>query len=163
MEKQKLLKLTKQDLKFVDKVVETGKLTKSAQEAYHIDNPRYATQKALRQVAKDSIIEAIEVKRKTLKEALIEEGITEKYLAQKVNVLLTAVDKEGNTDYTAVDKGLKHATNIYGIEDINDKPKPKDNVYNFFFEPTFQQNIRNYDENFKNQFLNNNVEEDKTV
>jgi hypothetical protein len=161
MEKQKLPKLTKQDLIFVDKVVETGKLTKSAQEAYKLDNPRYATQKAQRLIAKDSIIEAINVKRQTLKEALIEEGINEKYLAQKVNVLLKAVDKEGNTDYTAVDKGLKHATNIYGIEDINDRPK--DNVYNFFFEPTFQQNIRNYDENFKNQFLNNNVEEDKTV
>lgn len=76
-------KLSNQDEKFVEKVVETGKLTKSAQESYGIKNARYATQKALRLIAKDSIIEAIEVKRETLKSALIKEGITPINIAKK--------------------------------------------------------------------------------
>lgn len=161
MEKQKLPKLTKKQRGFVKDYVLDENGTKAVMNNYNVKDESVAASIATENLRKPYITEAINVKRQTLKEALIEEGINEKYLAQKVNVLLKAVDKEGNTDYTAVDKGLKHATNIYGIEDINDKPK--DNVYNFFFEPTFQQNIRNYDENFKNQFLNNNVEEDKTV
>ncbi len=159
--KAKLPKLSKQDIVFVKKLVETGKLTKSAQEAYKLDNARYATQKALKQVAKDSITEAIEVKRKTLKEALVEKGITEDKIADKINVLLDAEDVEsGKKDYTAIDKGLKHAKEIYGVEDSD---KPKENVYNFFFEPKFQQNIKNYDQNLKEQILNKNVQETETM
>lgn len=155
---KKLQPLTKQDKDFVDKVVDTGKLTKSAQEAYKLDNARYATQKAQRLIAKDSIINAINVKRETLKSALELKGITPEKIADKINVLLDAEDLEtGKKDYTAIDKGLKHAKEIYGVEDSE---KPKDNVYNFFFEPTFQQNIKNYDENFKNQILKQDVQED---
>ncbi len=107
-----------------------------------------------------------------LRKALEEEGINSKKIAEKINVLLEAskpIFKNNNStgeieqvgeeiDYTAVDKGLKHATAIYGI---TDPEKPKEaNVYNFFFEPTFQKNIKNYDENFKNQILN--AQETKT-
>lgn len=157
-QQKKLPKLSKQDKDFVDLVVETGKLTKSAQEAYDLDNPRYATQKAQRQIAKDSIINAIEVKRETLKSALELKGITPEKIADKINVLLDAEDLEtGKKDYTAIDKGLKHAKEIYGVEDSD---KPKDNVYNFFFEPKFQQNIKNYDQNLKEQILNKDAEQD---
>lgn len=166
--KAKLPKLTKQDIAFVEKVATTGKLSKSAQEAYGIENQRYAGVKAQRLITKDNIIEAIEIKRKSLKEALIEKGITEDKIADKINVLLDAKkavyekNDEGvfenvgdEIDYTAVDKGLKHAKEIYGVEDSD---KPKENVYNFFFEPKFQQNIKNYDQNLKEQILNKDDE-----
>jgi hypothetical protein len=168
--KAKLPKLTKQDIAFVEKVVETGKLTKSAQEAYNLDNQRYAGVKAQRLIAKDNIIQAIEVKRKSLKQALIDKGITEDKIAEKIEVLLEAQTEHktesGETiikkDYNAIDKGLKHATNIYGVEDLNDKPK--ENVYNFFFEPTFQKSIKNYDQNIKNLIINRqNVQETQNI
>jgi Terminase small subunit len=163
MEQKKLPKLTKKQRGFVNDYVLTENGTQSVLKHYDIvsDKPeKVASVIATENLAKPSIINAIEVKRETLKSALEKEGITPIYVAQKVKVLLTAVDEKGNDDYTAIDKGLKHATNIYGVEDLD---KPKENVYNFFFEPKFQQNIRSYDENFKNQLLNKDVEEDKTV
>lgn len=156
---KKLQKLSKKQKDFVDLYVHTGNGQESALKAYEIeskDAANVARAIASENLTKPNIIEAIEVKRETLKSALEKEGITPTYIAQKVNTLLTAVDDKGNSDYTAIDKGLKHATNIYGVEDLD---KPKENIYNFFFEPKFQQNIRNYDENFKNQLLNNDVEE----
>lgn len=166
---KKLQPLTKQDKDFVEKVVITGKLTKSAQEAYKLNNQRYAGVKAQRMITKDNIINAIEVKRETLKSALELKGITPEKIADKINVLLDAKkpvyekNDEGvfenvgdEIDFTAVDKGLKHAKEIYGVEDSD---KPKENVYNFFFEPKFQQNIKNYDQNLKEQILNKDVEE----
>jgi len=149
---KKLQPLTKQDKDFVEKVVITGKLTQSAQEAYKLDNQRYAGVKAQRMIAKDNIINAIEVKRETLKSALELKGITPEKIADKINVLLDAtVGENEKPDVNAIDKGLKHAKEIYGVEDSE---KPKENIYNFFFEPKFQQNIRSYDENLKNLILN---------
>ncbi len=156
---KKLQKLSKKQKDFVDLYAHTGNGQESALKAYEIESKdagNVARAIASENLTKPNIIEAIKVKRETLKSALEKEGITPIYIAQKINVLLTAVDKEGNTDYTAIDKGLKHATNIHGVEDLD---KPKENVYNFFFEPKFQQNIRNYDENFKNQLLNKDVGE----
>lgn len=53
-------KLTKQDKKFVEKVVETGNLTKAVQEAYDIEDPKYASVKGQRLIAKDRIKNAIQ-------------------------------------------------------------------------------------------------------
>ncbi len=108
------------------------------------------------------MIQAIEIQRETLRSALEKKGITPEKIANKINVLLEAtVGENEKPDINAIDKGLKHATNIYGVEEL-DKPKEA-NVYNFFFEPKFQQNIKNYDENFKNQILKQNVPEDKEI
>lgn len=151
---KKLRKLTKKQKDFVEVYAVTGNGQESALKAYEIesgDPENVARSIASENLTKPNVIEAIEVKRETLKSALEKEGITPIYVAKKINVLLTAVDEKGNNDYTAIDKGLKHTTNIYGIEDLE---KPKDNVYNFFFEPKFQQNIKNYDQNFKNQIIN---------
>lgn len=157
MTKEKLQKLSKQDDVFVTKVVETGKLTKSAQEAYKIENARYATQKAQRLIAKDSIINAIEVKRETLKTALEKQGITPVYIAEKVNVLLNAVDEKGNEDYTAIDKGLKHATNIYGIEDPFEKGKVN-NTYNFLFTKEVKDEVNQIESIIKSKLTQRNVQ-----
>lgn len=148
---KKLQNLTKKQRGFVKDYIETENGTQAVLNNYDAKDETVASSIATENLRKPYIIEAIEVKRKSLKQALIDKGINEDYLAEKVNVLLTAVDEKGKTDYTAVDKGLKHATNIYGVEDTE---KPKENVYNFFFEPKFQQNIRSYDENLKNLILN---------
>jgi len=149
--KAKLPKLTKKRRKFVEHYVIDENGQEAAKKSFNVTNDNSARAVASELLTFPNVIEAIEVKRKSLKEALIDEGINEKYIAEKVNVLLKAVDEKGMTDYTAVDKGLKHATNIYGVEDVE---KPKENIYNFFFEPKFQQNIRSYDENLKNLILN---------
>ena len=155
-QQKKLQALTKQDKDFVEKVVITGKLTKSAQEAYKLDNQRYAGVKAQRMITKDNIINAIEVKRETLKSALELKGITPEKIAYKIKVpLYTTTGENEKRDLNAIDKGLKHAKEIYGVEDSD---KPKENVYNFFFDPKFQQNIKNYDQHLKEQILNKDVE-----
>lgn len=153
---RKTKSLTKQDKAFVEKVVETGNLTRSVQDSYNIDNARYAAVKGQRLITKDNIIEAIEVKRKSLKEALLQRGINEDYLAEKVDVLLTAVDKEGNTDYAAVDKGLKHATNIYGIIEPEGK---SGNTYNFILNPEVQSEVKKIEAILKAKLIQNHVSE----
>ncbi len=150
--KARLPKLTKQDDVFVERVIETGNLTKSVQEGYGIEDPRYAAVKGQRLIRKDNIIEAIEVKRKSLRQALIDKGITEDYLAEKVQTLLTGVDKEGNSDYTAIDKGLKHATSIYGVEDPDSKPKGQ-NTYNFIFNKETQADIKEIENKIKARLI----------
>lgn len=153
---KKLQKLTKKQRGFVADYVIEENGTQAAMKNYKVKDNIVAKSIASENLTKPYIIEAIEVKRKSLKQALIDKGINEDYIADKVNVLLTATDDTGKEDYTAIDKGLKHVTNIYGVEDTE---RPKDNVYNFFFEPKFQQNIKSYDQNFKNQILNQHVEE----
>lgn len=66
-------KLTKQDRKFVEKVIETGNLTQSVQEAYDIEDSKYASVKGQRLIAKDSILNAIE-------EALPDDLLARKHL-----------------------------------------------------------------------------------
>lgn len=148
-------KLSKQDLIFVDKVVETGKLTQSVINAYGIEDPKYASVKAQRLIAKDSIMNAIEVKRESLKTALENEGITPSYIAEKVNVLLKAKDDRGQTDFTAVDKGLKHALSIHGVEDA-EKPKSQ-SIYNFIFNTEAQAKIKEMEEQIKAKLKNPDV------
>lgn len=156
---KKLPKLKPKEKEFVKTFVyknnENG--TETVKEVFGIENDGYARLKAHRLITKDNVSQAIDVERETLKSALEKEGITPTYIAKKVNILLTAVDEKGNDDYTAIDKGLKHATTIYGVESPD---KPKENVYNFFFEPKFQQNIRSYDENLKNLILNKDATKD---
>ena len=54
-----------------------------------------------------------------------------------------------------------HGQAVARTEQTNEK---KENVYNFFFEPQFQQNIKNYDENIKSLIRNKlNVQETETT
>lgn len=86
-----------------------------------------------------------------LKEALLSQGIDANKIAEKIKVLMNAVDREGLQDYSAIDKGIKHATAIYGI----DTEKPQSNTtYNFILNPSFQQQIKPLEEALKQQFRN---------
>jgi hypothetical protein len=98
-------KLTKQDIKFVENVVETGNLTKSAQVAYKIEDPNYAGKKGSLKVREGKIQNAIQ----TLADRIPDELLGEKHLA-----LLNKIDKEGNIDVQAVSKGLEMGYKIKG-------------------------------------------------
>jgi hypothetical protein len=86
-----------------------------------------------------------------LKDALIKQGIDPHKIARKIDVLLEALDKEGNPDYTAIDKGLKHATGIYGV---TEEPKETGSTYNFFFNPEIQEKIKVYEAQIKEVLSN---------
>jgi len=83
-----------------------------------------------------------------LKKALLTQGINPQKIAKKIDVLLEAVDSSGADDYTAIDKGLKHATAIFGI--IPDAPPTQTkNTYNFIFSPDVQQKIKTMEAEIK--------------
>lgn len=93
-----------------------------------------------------------------LREALIAQGINPQKIAEKIEVLLDAKNGEKD-DYTAIDKGLKHATAIFGITE--DKPQEGSrNTYNFIFAPQTQEKIRQMDNEIKNLLIQN-VQENK--
>ncbi len=151
MVEKKPRKLTKKQRGFVNDYVLTENGTQSALKNYNLNNAKTASVVAVENLGKPSIIEAIEVKRLSLKDALINEGVDEKRIAEKVNVLLNATE-ETKPDYTAIDKGLKHATAIYGVVQDSDT-KPQTN-YNFFFNADVQGQVRKIEDNIKNILKN---------
>ena len=93
-----------------------------------------------------------------LREALVAQGINPQKIASKIDELLEASDKDGNSDFTAIDKGLKHATAIYGI---TEQPKPPQNsTYNFIFSTETQAEIKEIEDKIKAK-LTQNVPKDK--
>lgn len=135
-------KLTRKQRVFVDEYVKTGNGTEAAKKAYDVDpnaKSNVAAAIASEILTYPNVVEGVEVAQQSLKKALIEGGITPKVIATKVKVLLDAQDRLGGTDYTAVDKGLKHATNIFGVEDVS-QPKSV-NMYNFFFNKELRQKV----------------------
>lgn len=129
--------------------------TETVKEVFGIENDNYARLKAHRLITKDNISQAIEVEKETLKSALEKKGITPEKIADKINVLLDAEDIEtGKKDYTAIDKGLKHAKEIYGVESGEDKPKTQ-TTYNFIFNAETQREIKDIEEKIKARLINN--------
>ena len=169
--KLKKVKLTKKQKGFVNDFVIDENGTKAALNNYDIkgkDPINIANQIAIENLQKPTIVEAIETKRMSLREALVEQGITEKRIAEKIDVLLNAEKKTFRnnvstgeieeigceTDYAAVDKGLKHATAIYGI--TPEGPTNQLNVtYNFLFSADTQNRIKAINEEIKAKLINN--------
>lgn len=155
-------KLTKQDLKFVEKVVEDGNVTKAAQEAYKVDYG-YANVKGHRMIQKDLIKEAIDTKVQNIRKALIDQGVDDTKIAEKVSTLLEAnkvvrtyikgdlVTETEEEDHNAIDKGLKHALNVFGIEEK--QPPKSGNTYNFFFNPELRQKVTDVENDIKKALL----------
>lgn len=78
--------------------------------------------------------------------ALENQGINPERIASKIDVLLNAKKGEED-DYTAIDKGLKHATSIYGI--VDDTKKQTNNTYNFIFSKQVQEKVHVINEDIK--------------
>jgi len=145
----KVKKLTKKQRGFVNDYVLNENGTEAALKNYDVKNEHTAAVIASENLTKPEIVEAIETTKKTLKSAL-EKVVTPEKVAEKINVLLEAKNGE-NPDYNAVDKGLKHATNIYGIEDGGEKPKG--NTYNFIFSKEVQGKVREIEDQIKAKLL----------
>lgn len=95
-----------------------------------------------------------------LREALVEQGINPTKIAEKINVLLDATTGENEKpDVNAIDKGLKHATAIYGI--VDDKPKNTGgNTYNFIFSDETKAEVKKIEDVIKAKLIQQNVKED---
>lgn len=165
---KKLSKLKPKERLFVETYFKTDfNGTESVKRVYGDYSEGFSRVKAHRLLTKSNVAQAVETKRQTLKEALEEQGINPKKLAEKIDNLLeaeTPIYKNNNAtktvelvgyapDYTAIDKGLKHATNIYGIEDLDTKPK-SNTTYNFIFNEQTQAEIRQIEDKIKQRLIN---------
>lgn len=151
---KKLPKLTKKQRGFVKDYVDTGNGTQAALKNYNIEgkNPeRIASVIAVENLAKPSVAIAVEIAQETLKSALQKQGVTPEKIAKKVNQLLDS--KDGNI----IDKGLKHAKDIYGVEDLDNKPKTN-NTYNFIFNAETQARVKEFEAKIKQRLINPDVQ-----
>lgn len=130
-------------------MAKTDDPTTSALIAYDVNGTDSARAVASRLLQNAPVVAAIAEKRKTLKQALIEKGIDEDKIAEKVGVLLDATDEDGNVDYAAVDKGLKHATVIHGVADPEWQQTGSRNTYNFIFSGEVRGKVREIEGHIK--------------
>lgn len=163
-------KLTKKQKLFVAEYAISENGADAAKKAYDIKGSNVnaiAASIAKENLTKPPIQDAVAEVQESLKEALITEGVTPKRIAEKVNVLLNAKEKVfrnnvstgeieevgERTDFNAVDKGLKHATAIYGI--APDGPRTPSNVtYNFLFSKETQESIAVINKKIKERLIN---------
>lgn len=153
MDAVKPRRLTKKQRGFVKDYVMTGNGTESALANYEIgrvhgtQSPEVvAASIATENLKKPQIAEAVEKGQQTLKSALEKQGVTPEKIAKKIDQLLD--DEDG----TNIDKGLKHATAIYGVEDAQ-KPVGN-NSYTFIFNSETQQEIKKMEAVIKAKLLN---------
>lgn len=155
-------KLKPTELKFAKTYATNGNKGKAAvKEVYPQLTDRSAAVRSSDLLRKPEIIEVIQEEEKSLKEALLDAGITPNKIANKVNVLLDAEKKiyrnnmktgkieEVGTEphHEAIDKGLKHATAIFGVADP--AMKPSGNTYNFFINPELRKKVDVVEEEIK--------------
>lgn len=119
--------LTKQDIKFVEKVIETGNLTQSAQEAYEIENYDYARLKGHRQITKDNIKNAIQTLADRIPDdklhSVLMEGLNAGKTIYKNNNATKQVEEVGvEADYAVRHKYLDTALKLKGAYE-NDETK----------------------------------------
>lgn len=164
LQKQKLPKLTKKQRGFVRDYVATGNGQEAALKNYDIvgkDKEGIARSLASENLTKPNVAIAVEIGQMSLKQALIDKGVTPAKIAERVEVLLHASDRAGFKDYTAIDKGLKHATNIYGVVDETVKQNSQGNTYNFLFSSETQADVKSIEDKIKSRLINQNVQENK--
>lgn len=145
---KKLQKLTKKQRGFVKDYVETGNGQISALRNYDTEDENTARAIASENLTKPNIQNAI---------MSIAEQIPDEDLIRVHKEGLNATSGTGDNtqaDYSVRHKYLDTAYKLKRLYGEEPKETTKENVYNFFFEPKFQQNIRSYDENLKNLILN---------
>ena len=102
--------LTKQEKIFVKEVVETGNLTQSVMEAYDEDDPKYASVKGQRLIAKDRIKNAIQ----TLADRIPDDKLHE-VLMEGLNAL-----RGEEVDYLIRHKYLDTALKLKGLYEADE-------------------------------------------
>lgn len=144
-------KLTPKEETFVKTYVVTRNGYKSALAAYDIQATNklsVASAIANENLSKPHIQEAVALEELSLKRALIDNGVTPSKIALKINQLL---DAEDNKD---VNNGLKHATNIFGVTDL-EKPKIMNTYNNFFFDEELRAKVKGVEDDIKQALLKN--------
>jgi len=146
--------LTLQEIDFVDKIAKgkTAKVT-AVQEIFGVANYSSASVRANRLLNNDRIKEAIEERKTTLKDALLNRGVTPDKIALKVDELLEAITPLGRKDYASIDKGLKHATAIFGVIDLEDNKHDVRNTYNFIFSAPVQEEVKKMEATIKSMLI----------
>lgn len=123
--------------------------------------PKTAAVYASDTLKKVEVVALVEETELSLKEALINAGVTPVKIADKVNTLLDAekkiyrnnmktgqIEEVGSEPhYEAIDKGLKHATAIHGVMDFGSAPSL--NTYNFFINPVTRKKIEEVEDDIK--------------
>lgn len=99
------------------------------------------------------VLSLVEEEERTLKQALLDAGVGPTKIATRVNTLLDAektiyrnniktgkIEEVGTEPhYDAIDKGLKHATAIFGV--VNPEVRTGNQVYNFFINPDLRKKV----------------------
>lgn len=124
-----------------------GNRALSVKQVFGIKNNNHASVKGLRLVRKGNVKQALDHAQESLKSALIKQGITPEKVASKIGLLLE------HTDPTVVDKGVKHAKDIYGIHDHGNSELSTNNTYNFLFNPEVQAEVKAIEEKIKEKLL----------
>ena len=146
---QKKRKLTKKRQGFVKDFVLTGNATEATVRNYNVKNRDVARRVGSELLTFPDIIAEVEKQELTLKVALQKQGVTPEKIALKIDELLE------NEDPNAVDKGLKHATSIYGV--VPEKEKPDGNTtYNFIFTQDVQDEVKKIEQTIKSKLLKGN-------
>jgi len=105
----------------------------------------------------ESIGFKVALQESSLLDALKAQGIDSAKIAKKIDVLLEARKIDGDTDYQAVNNGLKHATAIYGL--ISPTGEGTKNTYNFIFSSDVQKKVADINLSIKEALINGNTKE----
>ncbi len=172
---KKLPKLSKKQKGFVADYVLTENGLQSALKNYDTENIDVAKSIATENLTKPYIQQAIDTIRLSYAERFKDEDIFDKHQAllnKKIWDKEIVEDEDGNKqvkrietdeiDTQAVKAGLDMYFKIKGSyvpekESTNTDTK----VYNFYFDPDFQKNIKGYEDNLKKQILN--AQKNKTI
>lgn len=111
------------------------------------DPEKIASTMAVELLGIPSVVEEVEKQQLTLKEALGKQGITPERIALKVDELLN------HEDPNAVDKGLKHALNIHGVDEEGGN-KRGNTSYTIIFNSDTQKKIKAIEAEIKEKLLN---------
>jgi len=151
---KKLKPLSFKEELFVDRLITNNmNATKTIKEVFGTKNDGSARTDAVDMLANPDIANAIEAKQMSLKEALLKQGINPTKIAKKVDVLLEAVDSKGDIDYSAVDKGIKHATTIFGVIDPEEVKPLARTTYNFIFSAGVQEEVKKMEDTIKSMLI----------
>lgn len=165
---KKLPKLSRKEKGYITDFIVTENGTQSALNNYDTTNYKTASAISSENLDKPRIQQAIEIVKTHYAERFSEEDIYDKHQAllnKKIWDRELIEDEYGNKtikrietdeiDPVAVKAGLDMFYKIKGSYAPDKIQVPTDaKTYNFYFDPAFQKNIKQYEDNLKQQILN---------
>ncbi len=140
--------LKPKEQEFVSRLLtNNGNRALTVKQVFGIMDNNHASVKGLRLVRKGNIKQALDHEQDSLKSALVKQGITPENIASKIGFLLE------HADPAVVDKGVKHAKDIYGIHEQVARKVTANTTYNFLFNSEVQAEIKAIEEKIKEKLL----------